>query len=75
MAACNSILLPLCDRASLVATPSTARFQDALAFTRSLGDLHLQTYGMKNIEYYTIYVYMYIYIYIYKYVIHACMQM
>ena len=33
-------------RASLVATPSSARYQDALAFTRSLGDLHLQTYGM-----------------------------
>ena len=31
--------------ASLVATPSYARFQDALAFTRSLGDLHLHTYG------------------------------
>ena len=31
--------------ASLVTTPSSARFQDALAFTRSLGDLHLQTYG------------------------------
>lgn len=31
--------------ASLVATPKTARFQDALAFTRSLGDLHLHTYG------------------------------
>jgi len=32
--------------ASLVATPKNARFQDALAFTRSLGDLHLHTYGM-----------------------------
>ena len=32
-------------RASLVATPNTAQYQDALAFTRSLGDLHLQTYG------------------------------
>jgi serine/threonine protein phosphatase PrpC len=31
--------------ASLVSTPVTARFQDALAFTRSLGDLHLHTYG------------------------------
>lgn len=31
--------------ASLVATPPSARFQDALAFTRSLGDLHLHTYG------------------------------
>jgi serine/threonine protein phosphatase PrpC len=25
---------------------SSARFQDALAFTRSLGDLHLQSYGV-----------------------------
>ena len=32
--------------ASLVATPPSARFQDALAFTRSLGDLHLQSYGV-----------------------------
>lgn len=32
--------------ASLVATPPSARFQDALAFTRSLGDLHLQIYGI-----------------------------
>jgi hypothetical protein len=32
--------------ASLVATPPHALFQDALAFTRSLGDLHLQTYGV-----------------------------
>lgn len=31
--------------ASLVSTPTTARFQDALAFTRSLGDLHLHTFG------------------------------
>ena len=31
--------------ASLVSTPSSARFQDALAFTRSLGDLHLHTFG------------------------------
>lgn len=31
--------------ASLVSTPASARFQDALAFTRSLGDLHLHTYG------------------------------
>lgn len=31
--------------ASLVSTPTTAKFQDALAFTRSLGDLHLHTYG------------------------------
>jgi len=34
--------------ASLVATPSTAEFQDALAFTRSLGDLHLHTYGVTH---------------------------
>jgi serine/threonine protein phosphatase PrpC len=34
--------------ASLVATPKTARFQDALAFTRSLGDLHLHTYGKSS---------------------------
>jgi len=34
--------------ASLVATPSTAQFQDALAFTRSLGDLHLHTYGVTH---------------------------
>ena len=32
--------------ASLVTTPGTARFQDALAFTRSLGDLHLKIYGV-----------------------------
>jgi serine/threonine protein phosphatase PrpC len=32
--------------ATLVTTPSTARFQDALAFTRSLGDLHLHVYGV-----------------------------
>lgn len=32
--------------ATLVATPESAPFQDALAFTRSLGDLHLQTYGV-----------------------------
>jgi hypothetical protein len=31
--------------ATLVHTPTTAKFQDALAFTRSLGDLHLATYG------------------------------
>ena len=31
--------------ASLVTTPPTARFQDALAFTRSIGDLHLHAYG------------------------------
>jgi serine/threonine protein phosphatase PrpC len=32
--------------ASLVATPTTAAFHDALAFTRSLGDFHLQCYGV-----------------------------
>lgn len=32
--------------ATLVATPPYCQFQDALAFTRSLGDLHLQTYGV-----------------------------
>ena len=32
--------------ATLVTTPATARFQDALAFTRSLGDLHLHVYGV-----------------------------
>ena len=31
--------------ASLVATPPSARFQDALAFTRSIGDFHLHTFG------------------------------
>jgi serine/threonine protein phosphatase PrpC len=35
--------------ASLVATPSRARFQDALAFTRSLGDFHLQCYGVSHV--------------------------
>ena len=35
--------------ASLVATPTSARFQDALAFTRSLGDLHLQVYGVTHL--------------------------
>eukprot|EP00752_Nemacystus_decipiens_P005815 g5260.t1 len=35
--------------ASLVATPATARFQDALAFTRSIGDFHLQTYGVSHV--------------------------
>ena len=34
--------------ASLVSTPSRAMFQDALAFTRSLGDLHLHTYGVTH---------------------------
>jgi serine/threonine protein phosphatase PrpC len=32
--------------ASLVATPASAAFHDALAFTRSLGDFHLQSYGV-----------------------------
>lgn len=31
--------------ASLVAAPPTAKFQDALAFTRSIGDFHLHIYG------------------------------
>ena len=31
--------------ASLVAVPPSAKFHDALAFTRSLGDFHLHTYG------------------------------
>jgi hypothetical protein len=35
--------------ASLVATPTTARFQDALAFTRSMGDLHLHVYGVTHL--------------------------
>lgn len=35
--------------ASLVSTPASARFQDALAFTRSLGDLHLHTYGVTHL--------------------------
>jgi hypothetical protein len=35
--------------ASLVSTPTTAKFQDALAFTRSLGDLHLHTYGVTHL--------------------------
>lgn len=34
--------------ASLVSVPHNARFQDALAFTRSLGDLHLSTYGVTH---------------------------
>jgi len=34
--------------ASLVTTPTHARFQDALAFTRSIGDLHLQVYGVSH---------------------------
>lgn len=35
--------------ASLVSTPPTAEYQDALAFTRSLGDLHLSTYGVTHL--------------------------
>ena len=35
--------------ATLVTTPPFSRFQDALAFTRSVGDLHLQTYGVTHI--------------------------
>lgn len=35
--------------ATFVATPPHAPFQDALAFTRSLGDLHLQTYGITHV--------------------------
>ena len=34
--------------ASIVATPPHTGFQDALAFTRSLGDLHLQSYGVSH---------------------------
>jgi hypothetical protein len=34
--------------ASIVATPVTAAYSDALAFTRSLGDFHLQTYGKRG---------------------------
>eukprot|EP00949_MAST-11_sp_MAST-11-sp1_P000741 g741.t1 len=32
--------------ASLCTTPANAEYQDALAFTRSCGDLHLHTYGV-----------------------------
>lgn len=32
--------------ASLVAAPPSAKFQDALAFTRSIGDFHLHLYGV-----------------------------
>jgi serine/threonine protein phosphatase PrpC len=35
--------------ATLVATPRHADFQDALAFTRSLGDFHLQAYGVTHV--------------------------
>jgi len=38
-----------CEWATLVATPPHAGFQDALAFTRSLGDLHLQSYGVSHV--------------------------
>lgn len=34
--------------ATLVTTPPEAKFQDALAFTRSLGDLHLHVYGVTH---------------------------
>jgi len=34
--------------ASLVTTPSDAKYQDALAFTRSLGDFSLNSYGVDN---------------------------
>jgi serine/threonine protein phosphatase PrpC len=34
--------------ASLITTPPYSRFQDALAFTRSLGDFHLHTYGVSH---------------------------
>lgn len=34
--------------ASLVSTPATALYQDALAFTRSMGDLHLHVYGVTH---------------------------
>lgn len=36
--------------ASLVSTPPSAKYQDALAFTRSLGDLHLHTYGEQPLQ-------------------------
>ena len=35
--------------ASLVSTPKTAIYKDALAFTRSLGDLHLSAYGVTHL--------------------------
>ena len=34
--------------ASLVSAPPTCAFPDSLAFTRSLGDFHLQTYGVSH---------------------------
>lgn len=34
--------------ASLVCTPNSAMYSDALAFTRSLGDLHLHAYGVSH---------------------------
>lgn len=34
--------------AALVAAPPYAQYRDALAFTRSLGDLHLQTWGLSH---------------------------
>ena len=41
--------------ASLVTTPPTARFQDALAFTRSIGDLHLHAYGVSHDPFVAVY--------------------
>lgn len=35
--------------ASLVAAPSSAKYQDALAFTRSIGDFHLHKYGVTEL--------------------------
>jgi len=35
--------------ASLVAAPASAKFQDALAFTRSIGDFHLHIYGVSEL--------------------------
>ena len=37
-----------CEWATLVSTPPHAPFQDALAFTRSLGDFHLQSWGVSH---------------------------
>ena len=36
--------------ATLVCTPAYSPFQDALAFTRSLGDFHLQAYGVSYVR-------------------------
>jgi len=35
--------------ATLVCTPQNTRFQDALAFTRSIGDFHLQSFGVSHL--------------------------